>query len=210
MAIVHGTRDDVVAFSSGTYCHERMRASAFPMLRLIAPEAGHPYDFLPVDEAVEWLDAMSATDPARLAEFAKKRAAAGEWRDVAGALARAKALKAEAKLDEAARALNAAASQDAAKHLEKIKKNADGSWADAYLEWQDRFEFAPAAADAVEAYRALQKDHDPNAEALIEEARTLFRERKRDEGYEKYEAVVKKYYAAKQYRLVKRWLEEKK
>jgi thioredoxin-like negative regulator of GroEL len=182
----------------------------FPMLRLFAPEAGHPYDFLPVNEAVEWLDGMSSPDSGKLAEFARKRAAAGEWRDVAGALHRAKSLKAEGKLAEAAAALNAAASKELETHQAALKANKDGTWMNAYLAWHDQFEFAPVAAPVVAAYRALQKEHDGNADALIDEARKDFQAGNRDGAYAKYEKIRDKYYAARQYRNVLRWLEERK
>jgi predicted esterase len=210
MAIVHGTKDDVVDFATGRYVHERMLAHGFPALRLFAPESGHAFDFLPVGEVIDWLDALSTTDAATLARFAGERAKAGEWRDVAAALARAKTLQAGDALSAAAKALDEAASEDATTHLRAIQANADGAWVEPYLAWQDPFEHAPAAREAVQAYQRLQKEHDPKAKDAIAEARKAFDAGKRDAGWAKYREVVERWYAAKSYRTVKLWLANRK
>ena len=60
------------------------KISGFPVVKLFSPERPHAYDFLPIDEVVAWLDTMATKDPAVLLAYAKERADAGEWRDVAG------------------------------------------------------------------------------------------------------------------------------
>jgi len=210
MAIVQGTRDEVIRFSTGRYCYDRFVSEGFPLLRLFAPEVGHAFDHVPIRPIIEWLDVMSSPDVAALADYAKKRAAAGEWRDVAAALVRAKALKAEGALEDAKKLLNEAASELAAKHLESIRKNKDGSWVLDFLGWHHYFEFAPATREVVLAYEALQKEHNPIAEQLMDKARQAFQAGNRDEGWARYQEIVDKYYAAKKYQVVWRWLRDRK
>lgn len=210
MAIIHGTSDTVVPFSTGSYCHERFLAHGFPAVRLLAPDSGHPFDFLPVDEAMRYLDALSTDDVPALRTFAAERAKAGEWRDVAAALQRARVLKAATKLADVERLLDEAASEAAAAHLAAIRANADGAWVRDYLRWQDNFEFATAAEPVVVAYRKLQAEHDPAAEQAITKAREAFRSGQADTAWALYQEVVDRYYAARQYRIVQRWLADRR
>jgi predicted esterase len=206
IAIVHGRQDNVVEFSAGEYCRDRFLAHGFPLMRFFAPDGGHPFDFLPVGDVVRWLDVMSGKDAGALLAQAQAAADAGDWRAAAACVVRAKALRAEDKLAAVAARLDAEAGKAAATHLAAIEKNADGSWVDAYLEWQDAFEGAPAAQAAVAAFKKLQSAHDPKAEELMTAARKAFNEGKRDEGWQKYQEIVDACYAAKCYRTVKRWL----
>ena len=50
---------------------------------------------------------------------------------------------------------------------------------------------------------------DTRTEKLIGEARQAFRARDPETGWSKYEEVVNKYYAARRYRVVKRWLKDR-
>jgi predicted esterase len=210
LAVVHGTADDVVPYETGRSCHERFLAAGFPLLRHFAPPGGHAFDFLPVADVVKWLDVLSTKDATVLATFARERADAGAWRDVAAAVERAKVLKAETKVTDAAKRLDEAAKKDAPALLAKVKANTDGSWVDAYLAWQDQFEFAPSAKPLVDAYRGVQEDHDLVAEKRIGEARACFRAGDEEGGWAKYKEVVELYWGAKRYRTVKRWLADRK
>jgi hypothetical protein len=62
----------------------------------------------------------------------------------------------------------------------------------------------------MKAFDALRAEHEGPAEKGIGEARTAFRQGRRDEGYAKYQEVADKYYAAASYRNVKRWLAARK
>jgi len=209
LAIVHGTEDQLVPFSTGEYIHERFLASGFPMLRFFAPDLGHGYDFLPVGEAVAWLSALSTDDSKELALFAQDAADEDRWRDVGAALARAEAIRAQPKLKAVMKKLDAAAAKDAERFQELIAKDADGSWIDEFLDWRDQFEFAPAAAGTMKAFYRLRDEHDEPAEKLIGEARAAFQRGNREVGWASYEKVVREYYAARRYRNVKKWLADR-
>jgi len=204
LAIVHGTQDNVVQFSSGQYNFDRFAATGFPLMSFFAPARSHAYDFLPVVEVIEWLDAMSTKDPAVLQGYAEKRAGKGGWRDVAAACLRARALKkpmttVEAKLDRAAAA-------GIREYLPLIKANKDNKWIDGFLRWRDQFEFAPSAAEVMTAFSKLVERHDKPAEDLYIEARKAFNNRDQNAGYAKYEEIVEKLYCARRCRIIKRWL----
>jgi hypothetical protein len=208
IVIVHGTKDSVVPPSTGDYVIERFRASGFPMLRYLTPAAEHAYDFLPIDEAVRWLDVLSTRDGRRLTEFAQAAAEAGEWRDVAAALARAAAVKGAAALRPIEKAYDAAAVEQAEHWRELIRRNDDSSWVDGFLAWRDLFEFAPAAAETMEAYRRLQAIHEVKAEKLLADARIAFQTGRGEEGRKLQREVVERWYACRRYRIVKRWVGE--
>ena len=208
IAIVHGKNDTVVPPSTGDYVHERFLTSGFPMLRHFTPDAGHGYDFLPVEEVVRWLDALSSPDPERLTDFAKEADREENWSEVAAALARAEPTKASARLSAVRKAYDKAAARRAEHWLETIKKNADASWIDEFLEWRDQFQFAPAAAETMETFAELQAKHDKKAEKLLADARLAFQTGRREKGREKQREVVERWYACTRYRIVKGWLGE--
>jgi hypothetical protein len=60
------------------------------------------------------------------------------------------------------------------------------------------------------AFAELRKSHDTPAQKAMGEARGLFQQGKQDDGYAKYKEIVEKDYASSQYRIVKRWLDERK
>jgi predicted esterase len=197
LALVHGTLDAQWGPKSGDYNYDRFAAHSFPMLTYLKPNASHAYDFLPIGETIAWLDVMSTNDARKLAEA---------WHDVAGALARAEKIGARAKLAAVVAKLDAASGKDADRLLEAIKKNKDATWVDDFLAWRDEFEFAPAAKPVMAAYAKLQKKHDKPAEDLINEARKAFRSGDQAAGWEAYQEILEKYPACRRYRVVKRWL----
>ena len=69
---------------------------------------------------------------------------------------------------------------------------------------------ADAAAEAMKAFGALRAKHDPPARKAMGEARGLFQQGRRDDGYGKAKGVVDKYYASSSYRLAKKWLAERR
>ena len=80
MAIIHGKQDQVVRYSTGEYNYNRYLAHGYPMVRFINPNMGHPYDFLPIGEAVRYLDMMSTRDAEALAKYANEMVAKKNWR----------------------------------------------------------------------------------------------------------------------------------
>ena len=59
------------------------------------------------------------------------------------------------------------------------------------------------------AFSKLVEEHDQPAEALYIEARKAFNNRDRNTGYAKYEEIVEKYYCARRYRVIQRWLSQR-
>lgn len=206
IAIVHGRQDGVVDFDTGLYIRDRYEGEAFPLVTLLDPELGHPYDFLPIGDAVDWLDAMSTEDPESLAAFADDAAKAKRWRDVGCALVRAKALRCEGKLDAAVAKLDQAAGRKADTYRRKLEAGEGGDWVDAFFDWKRQFAYAPAAAKTMEAYARLEAEHGPRAEALVDEAGSAFRRGDRAAGRAKWEEVVETCFASGRYPMVKRWL----
>jgi predicted esterase len=98
MVIIHGTRDAVVNPSMSAYAHQSFRAHDFHLVKRLRPEAGHPFDFLPINDAIHWLDVVTSSDPTVLAEFAAKQIETKSWRDVGAVVQRAKVLGVEEKL----------------------------------------------------------------------------------------------------------------
>jgi hypothetical protein len=141
--------------------------------------------------------------------------AKGGYRDAVAALARARALMpgdaVKVRLDRLARQIDAKASVGAKEFLPKIRNGQQAeTWIDAFLAYRDDFEFAPAAREVMQAFAAVRGEHDGPAKKALGEARTAFQQGRRDEGYNKYQEIVDKYYAASSYRNVKRWLAERK
>lgn len=208
LAIVHGRNDPVVGFGMGDYAAKRFGDASWPALRLFADDtAGHMFARLPVAQAIRWLEAMASDDAAKLVEFAEEGAKDGRWRDAIAAAKRARSLKPEGpsvdRLAKVASAIDAKAASEASKYADLIRTNADGSWIDGFLAFRDEFEFADASRDAMEAFAKLRAEHTKPAQTLMNEARGLFGQGKRNDGYAKYKEIADKYYAAPSYRDVK-------
>jgi predicted esterase len=217
LAIVHGRQDRVVSFSSGQYAANLFGDAGWPAFRLFADDsgAGHMFARLPVNQAIRWLEAQSSDDPAKLLDFAERRLKAKGYRDAVAALNRARAMKLDGamkqRLDRLSSEIDAKAAAGAGQFLARIRDDKPGKdWIDAFLAYRDDFEFAPAAAEVMRAFDALRAGHDGPAKKLMNDARAAFQQGRRDEGYAKYQEIVDRYYAAPAYRVVKRWLAERK
>lgn len=215
LAIVHGRNDPVVAFSMGDYAARQFGDASWPALRFFTDDDdAHMFARLPVDRAIRWLEVMASDDPARLSEFAEERAKDGGWRDAIAAVARAHALKPQGttadRIAKVEAAIDARASPDGKMYAEKIRANADASWVDGFLVYREQFEFASAAQEAIRAYATLRVLQTEPAQKLMNEARGLFQQGKRDEGYAKYREIAEKYDASPLYRDVKKALADRK
>jgi hypothetical protein len=62
----------------------------------------------------------------------------------------------------------------------------------------------------MDAFEALRRQHEPAARKAFQEAQTLFRQGKRDDGYARYREIVEKDYASTKYRNAKEQLEARK
>jgi predicted esterase len=208
IAIVHGQKDQVVEFSSGTWCKNSLIDGGFPMLRLFAPEnAGHPWAFLPVDEALRWLDGLNASEPEALLEFARKSGQEGRPRDALAALARLEEKKPKPPLLKSANDLRAeleAAARPALERLEPlVSAGGDGAWIEDFLVFRDDYAFAPSAARLMQNFAALRERQQKKADELFWTARNENDPKKKRALQEE---LVTRYYASSWYRLVKGWL----
>jgi hypothetical protein len=213
LAIVHGRQDNTVEFSTGEYAATLFGEANWPAIRFFADDtrAGHMFARLPVDQAIRWLEAQASNDPTKLLDFAEKSLKDANYRDAIAAINRAGASNfRDPRLEGLAKQIDAKARPAADEFLARIKSRQDKDWIDPFLTWRDDFEFAPAAHEVMQAFNALRAEHDAAARKLLDEARAAFQQRKRDEGYAKYQQIVDNYYAAASYRNAKRWIAERK
>lgn len=204
MAIVHGRRDPVVPFATGEYVYQRFTTYEFDRTIMLAPDAGHPYDFLPVGDAVDYLDAMSTTDQQRLVEYTQQQAEAKNWRVVGALLDRAPEVgEAEAQLEKARTEYEQAAQAKAGSLLQAIQANEDGQWVDEFHPWAEQFALSTAGAETMAAFAALRQEHNAAAEPLNTEALAALRKGDRETAKAKYQEIVDKYYASQFYAIAK-------
>ena len=213
IAVVHGRRDPTVAFSQGHGTFQSVQEHGFPLLRLFANDAGHGFSSLPWAEALAWLTAITSDDAHALTTWANERLDAGDHRDAAGALWRLRGMRAVPRLQaavvELTRRLDALVAADAPRHAKRLASPPTSSDIDEFLEFRDRFEFAPAAKEAMTAFATMRAAQEPRAKTLLAEARAAFRDGRRDEGWAKYEELVRTCPASSSYRRVKTWLAER-
>jgi phospholipase/carboxylesterase len=208
IALVHGEKDTVVDFSAATYTFDCLDDGGFPALRLFSAEnLGHPWAFLPLDHALDWLDALTSPDPKGLLEFARGSIAAEAWRDASVALQRARELSqdpAHLKLAaELAAVLDAAATKAAEPLARAIAADENAKWVDDFWSFRARFGLTPAAAGVLKAYLKLRATHEKPAEERFNRARA---EPNPTQKQALYREIVERYYASRWYRLVKSWL----
>ena len=127
MYILHGKKDKVVAPSMSQYAYDRLIAHDFSRVVFHQPNRGHPYDFLPIDQVIEWLDMMSTNDKAALLALGKKQVAAKNWRNVGIVIERAKAIRGGKAFSEIWRSYEKAALPGGKNLLTSIESNEDGS-----------------------------------------------------------------------------------
>jgi hypothetical protein len=169
---------------------------------------------LPVGPAIRWLETLSSNDPKTLLDFADRRLKESAHRDAIAAVSRARTLavddQVKGRLNRLKEAIEALAAPKAKTYLEAIKVEKNNAWVDGFLAFRDEFEYADAAAEVMKAYAALRAKHDPPARKAMGEARGLFQQGRRDDGYAKAKEVVEKYYASPSYRLARKWLAEQR
>ncbi len=210
MAIVHGVRDNVVSFSTGVYAHNRLVGHGFDKVKLISPEAGHPYDFLPINEAIQYLDMMTTEDAAALAAYTTTQIDLKNWREVGLAIQRSKAIDAGKLFSSIEELFESEAEKQADKQIRAVTENSGSDWVDEFILWSDQFGKSNAAAQAMIAWQALQNEHTEPAAAAMKAARTAFKEPQTALGYQHYEEIATKYFAAPTYRQVRESLKNRK
>lgn len=212
IAVVHGERDPVVAFSAGESAYRSFCEQRFPWLRLFKNAAGHGFSALPWVAAVEWLEAATGDDPAALASWAQARIDAEAYRDASAAVLRLRELKGApaATVKELAAKIDAYAEPGVTRFTPLIAEGEGGAWVDEFLDWRDQFELADCAREVIAAWDARRAEHLGPARQLYGEARKLFQQGQRDAGWKKYEELVAKYWASPLYRRVKGWLADRR
>src|SRR5262249_47769296 len=140
--------------------------------------AAHMFARLPVKDAIRWLEAQSAEDPAKLLEFAEKSVKGGAFRDAIAAATRAANLKldpaAKARLERPTKEPDHKAAAGEKQFPPKIKANQSSGWIDSFLDFRDQFKFAPAAKETMEAFNLLRARHEPDAVKAMNQARAAF------------------------------------
>jgi len=210
MFLMHGKKDGVVDFGMSERAYRRFLAFGFPRVKFHAPNRGHPYDFLPVDEAIEWLDMMTTKDAKALEVFGKKLVEAKKWRDVGQVIERAKAIEGGPAFSAMFQAYEAAAKSGGERLLKQIEENKNGKWIKRYLEWEEQFSLSSRYKGTIDAFKELQEEHEDSAKELYSEARKAFNQGKRSDGFAKYQEIVEKYYASTYYRTIKATLDKQK
>jgi len=215
LAIIHGKNDPVMGFGMGQYAASLFTDANWPAVKFFTDEtAAHMFGRLPVGAAIRWLDAEASKNPAKLLDFAALSIKKNAYRDAVAAVNRAGTLTLDAaqkrQLAELNRAIETKAAAGATKYLPLVKNAKDGTWIDGFLAYRDEFEFAPRAKQTMEAFGELRKSQEEAAKKTLGEARQLFQQGKQDEGYARYKEIVEKDYASSKYRIVKRWLDERK
>ncbi|HEX7897895.1 MAG TPA: hypothetical protein VF950_09055 [Planctomycetota bacterium] len=204
LAIVHGRADPVVEFSLAESAHFSFTDAGFPMTRLFDPEQGdHRFALLPVKDALEWCDAMTQTEPKKLAFVADLLLKQKRYRDASSAGQRAKAAS-------ALKAVEAAATAAAKPLAAKMAKAKDDAWVKEFWAFRQDFQFTDAAKPLMEAYAKLRAEHAKPAEELFWKARADFQRDNAAAAYKSYEEIVAKYYASKWYYYAKSGLSARK
>lgn len=210
MAIVHGKKDNVVRYSSAAYAHNRFIGHGFGKVKLISPEAGHPYDFLPINHAIEYLDMMTTDDATALVEYATSQAEQKNWREVGLAIEQAKVIDAGALFSRITETYETEARKEADKQTKAVTDNLGNDWVDDFVQWADQFGTSNTAVQAMTAWQALRNEHTKPAAEAMKAAKKAFAKRQSTEGYKYYEEIATKYYAAPIYRQVRQSLENRK
>ena len=203
MAIVHGTRDRVVPFATGGYNYNQYLAHNFTNTILLSPELGHGYDFLPVDQAIEYLDAMSSDNMEQIQEYGERMVKEKNWRVVAALIQRSKLAGSTIQIDSLVTAFEEAADKDANRLRQRVQSNRNNKWVDSYLKWEENFRGSDAGERLVMAYDSLRDKHQEDADQLMSDARKAFNQGNRQRGMQLYQQIADEYYASSHYRTVK-------
>jgi hypothetical protein len=163
---------------------------------------------LPVADAVTWLARSTADDAGQLVAFAEQQAEDKAWRDVAAALWRLAALRAEAALSARIAALEQRIDAEAApvggRLAAAIAKNQDGTWVDEFLAFRAEFAHAKAAEAAMSGYARLRRQQQKVGDELLYEARG---KRDKAERMAIWQRILNECYATGWYPAIKLWMQ---
>jgi predicted esterase len=166
IAVIHGKADPVVQFSQGEHAYDCFRAMGWQKLRFFAPkDLNHAFMLAPIDEAIDWLDAMNGRLPQKLAVFAAKWGREGEWGWVWNAAAASKpaspAFQKSAK-DAATKAIPA---------ITEVLKGKPADWIPKWAEFWRVYGSTNAAKPLVTAYLTKRDQQRAASVGLFNSAR---------------------------------------
>jgi predicted esterase len=205
IAVIHGREDPVVPFSQGEHAYDCFRAMGWTKLRFFAPQKlGHQFMLSPVEEALEWLDAMNGRNERKTSVLAAKWAREGEWGWVWHAAAAAKS---------GGPAMQKAAEAAAAKAfpgMSAAMKDKPAEWIPKWLEFQRIHGETTAAKPLVTDYLAKRETQRAAASGLFNESQTHFRAGKKEDAYKALEKLRDEAPNTYQSCFAVKWLAERK
>ena len=204
IAVIHGKADPVVAFSQGEHAYDCFRAMGWTRLRLFAPaNLNHMFMLAPIDEAIEWLDAMNGRMEAKSASLAAKWAKEGEWGWVwhVAAASRSGILLQRSAENAAAKAVPG---------MVQALKGEPADWVPKWIEFWRIFGATNAAKPLVTSYLAQRDQQRSAGVRLFNDSQTLFRSQKADEAYKILEKLRDEAPYTYQGYFACKWLAEKK
>ena len=183
IAVIHGQADPVVKFSQGEHAYDCFRAMGWTKLRLFAPKnLNHMFMLAPIDEAIDWLDAVNGLNERKALSLAPKWAREGEWGWVwhTAKASKSGALLLKSAEDAATKAVPAVTTALKGKPAEWIPK-----WAEF---WRIHGE-SNAARPLIEDYLKQRSQQRSGAMRLFNESQALFRSNKRDDAFKVLEKL---------------------
>ena len=176
-AVVHGRNDPVVQFAQGEHAYDCFRADGWQKVRFFTPErAGHMFMVYPVDEVLDWLDAMNGRNEKKTAELCEKWAKDGEWGwCVAAARASSAVPQKYVKLAEDAAA-------KAAPGIAEAMKGKPMDWIPKWLEFWRVFGGTDAAKPLVDEYLGKRAGQRAQGRDLLMQTQVLYRSNKAAEA----------------------------
>lgn len=204
IAVIHGQADPVVAFSQGEHAYDCFRGMGWTKLRLFAPKnLNHMFMIAPIDEAIEWLDAMNGRLDPKLSVLVAKWSREGEWGWIGAA---GRASKNGANLQRAAED----AATKAIPAIAAALKGKPDEWIPKWVEFWRLYGDTKAAQPLVTTYLAQRATQREAAAKLFNESQTLFRSNQKDEAYKVLEKLRDESPNTYQGFFAAKWLAEKK
>jgi predicted esterase len=206
IAVIHGKADPVVAFSQGEHAYDCFRAMGWTKLRLFAPaNLNHMFMLAPVDEAIDWLDAMNGRNETKTLSLASKWSRDGEWGWVWNAAQGTKSIalgfQKSAAEDAAAKAVPA---------MTAALKGKPADWIPKWAEFWRVYGATNAAKPLVANYLAQRDQQRAAAARLFDESQVLFRSEKRDDAFKVLEKLRDEGPCTYQGYFACKWLSERK
>jgi predicted esterase len=185
IAVVHGKNDPIVKFEQGQHAYDCFRAAGWQRLRLFAPEhAAHMFMAYPVDEVLDWLDAMNGRNAKKTTELCEKWAKAGEW-----GWALAAARSSEAVPRKFVKGAEDAAAK-AAPAMAEAMKGKPSEWGPKWIEFWRVHGATESAKPLVEDYLTQRDETRATARRLFQEATAFFRSERKSDAYAALEKIL--------------------